>query len=389
MTGDPMRALVLKACAFRFFDTFLLILPFYTVMFSEHGLKPAQIGFVLSAWSLTTLALEIPAGVLADRTSRRWLLFAGQALRAVGFGVWMIAPGFWGYLVGLSLWGLKSALQSGTFEALVYDELAAMGHAEAYPRLMGRAQAARWAGFLSASLIAAWAVQFGYGLLLGASLAAAAFSAGTAIALPPAPKARATHDHSFIDHMRRGVRDAIRLPGVAPLLLFIAAMQAIVTGFEDYWQLLARLVGLPPPKIALFVAALGGASALGSVLAHRAHRLPLPVLQGLLAVAGLAIVAASALYRPWAVVALIPFVGLIRALDINFDARFQKRLAPETRATVASVKGFMAQSATTLMILGFGLIAQASAYRVSFAVYGAALAVLGVAYALAYARRSR
>jgi hypothetical protein len=229
-------------------------------------------------------------------------------------------------------------------------------------------------------------VQFGYGLLLGASLAAAAFSAGTAIALPPAPKARATHDHSFVDHMRRGVRDAIRLPGVAPLLLFIAGMQAIVTGFEDYWQLLARLVGLPPSRIALFVAALGGASALASVAAHRANRLPLPVLQALLAVAGLAIVAAATLYRPWSVVALVPFVGLIRALDINFDARFQTRLAPETRATVASVKGFMAQSATTAMILGFGLIAQASAYRVAFAAYGAALAALGAAYALSAAR---
>jgi hypothetical protein len=39
------------------------------------------------------------------------------------------------------------------------------------------------------------------------------------------------------------------------------------------------------------------------------------------------------------------------------------------------------------MILGFGLIAQASEYRVAFATYGAALAVLGLAYALGSWRR--
>jgi len=32
--------LVWKAAAYRFFDTFVLIFPFYTVMFTEHGMAP-------------------------------------------------------------------------------------------------------------------------------------------------------------------------------------------------------------------------------------------------------------------------------------------------------------------------------------------------------------
>ncbi|MCR5879054.1 hypothetical protein [Phenylobacterium sp. J367] len=79
-----MQRLVLSACALRFCDTFLLIVPFYTVMFAEKGLTPTQIGVVLASWSIVGLLLEAPCGVLADRVSRRGLLAAAQLVRAGG-----------------------------------------------------------------------------------------------------------------------------------------------------------------------------------------------------------------------------------------------------------------------------------------------------------------
>jgi MFS family permease len=355
-------------------------------MFAERGLTPAQIGIALAAWSATGLVLEIPAGVLADRTSRRWLLFAGQALRALGFLVWLSLPNFRGYLVGLMMWGLKSALLSGTFEALVYDELAAQGRSADYARTMGRAYAARWAGFLAASLIAAWAVRLGYDALLIASVAAGGLSAASAIALPQAPRSRDIDAPHYLGQLARGVADARRLPGVLPLMLFIAAMMALVTACEDYWQIFGKQVGLPPYGIGLFVAVLGGVSALASGLAHRGRDLPMAALYGLAAAAGLLVLGAAAAFRPAATVLVIGYIALARTLEVNFDARFQHRLAPETRATVASLKGFLTQGGNTVLILGFGLAAQAGSYRTAFLIFGAGLALLG---GLALARRAR
>lgn len=356
-------------------------------MFAERGLSPAQIGIALAAWSATGLVLEIPAGVLADRTSRRWLLFAGQALRSLGFLVWLLFPGFWGYLIGLMMWGLKSALLSGTFEALVYDELAAQGRAEDYARTMGRAHAARWAGFLGASLIAAWAVRFGYEALLTLSVAAGALSAGAAIALPEAPRARRADVPHGLGQLARGLADARRLPGVLPLMLFVAGMMAIITACEDYWQIFGQQVGLKPAGIGLFVAVLGGVSTLASSLAHRARALPMGPLYALVAAAGALVVAGALAYRPWATALIGGYVALARTLEVNFDARFQHRLAPETRATVASLKGFLTQGGNTLLILAFGLAAQAGNYRTAFLVFGAAMAGLGaIATAVALAR---
>jgi hypothetical protein len=73
----------------------------------------------------------------------------------------------------------------------------------------------------------------------------------------------------------------------------------------------------------------------------------------------------------------LAYVALYSLVDVNSDARFQHALKEQTRATVASVKGFATQCANGVLIVGFGLVAQVSAYRTSFLIYGLALAGMG------------
>ena len=383
-----MRRLVLAACALRFFDAFLLIIPFYTVMFAERGLAPAQIGVVLASWSVMGLVLEVPCGVLADRTSRRWLLAAAQLVRCVGFLVWLAFPGFWGFLVGLMLWGFKSATFNGCFEAVIYDELSAEGRRDDYARVIGRTQASRAAGMLGASLAAAAVIPFGYTVLILASAAAGLAAAASALLLPPAPKSVATAHWGYLSHLKRGAVEAASLPGVPALLLFIASIQAVVLACADYWPLFGKEVGLPKPGIALFMAAVGATGAVASVLAHRLRRLPAGGLYLLVIACGGCLLVAAATYRPWSVGLLMAFVGLYWIVDVNADARFQHALRPETRATVASVKGFAMQAGTSLLMLGYGLVAQTGSYRAAFLAAGAAAMLVGAGYgAAALARR--
>ncbi|MBL8554914.1 MAG: MFS transporter [Phenylobacterium sp.] len=376
-----MRRLLLSAGALRFLDAFVLIGPFYTVMFAERGLTPAQIGVVLAAWSGMCVVLEVPCGVLADRFSRRWLMSVAQLMRCVGFGVWLAFPGFWGFLVGLMLWGMKSATLSGAFEAAVFDELKAHGREVEYVRVFGRTQAARFAGVLAGALGAGAAAPLGYDVLIGASIAVGVAAAGAALALPKAPRLTATHRGGYFAHLRRGAAEAARLPGVPGLLIFIAGMQAVASSLADYWQLFARDVGLPKPAIALFIAALSGVGAVAAAQAHRLRALPMKALYVMLTAAGLAVVAAALTYRVWSVGFLLVYGAILWLVDTNVDARFQHALRPETRATVASVKGFANQCGTSLLMLNFGLIAQGSSYQAAFLGYGVLLAALGAGYA--------
>ncbi|MCW5760575.1 MAG: hypothetical protein KIS90_12475, partial [Phenylobacterium sp.] len=291
-------------------------------------------------------------------------------------------PGFWGYLIGFVLWGVKSALVSGTFEALIFDELKAEGRPQDYARAIGRAQTGRFAGFMSAALIAAAIAGIGNDALTLISSASSLLGAASALLLPRAPRAAQAGRADYLGVIRRGIGEAVRRPGVLPILLFIALMQSLLAACEDYWQIFARDMGLDRPAIALFVAALGGSQAAAAALAHRAPLGKPASLPGLVAAGGLLLTAAAAVFHPLASVVLaVAFTGLCRVADVNADARFQHALSGEARATVASVKGFTSQAAITLLILNFGLMAQASEYRTAFFVHGVALTVLGAGYA--------
>ncbi len=384
-----MLRLTLSACALRFLDSLVLIAPFYTVMFAENGLNPAQIGVVLAAWSIMCLLLEVPCGVLADRVSRRWLLSVAQLMRCAGYFVWIAFPGFWGFLIGLMLWGLKSATMSGCFEAVLYDDLKAVGREAEYVRIMGRAQAARAAGLVAASLGAAAMAHLGYDALNLASVATGLAAGVAALTLPRAPRSAVTGDWGYFRHLREGAAQAARLPGVPSLILFIAGSQAVVWAIADYWQLFALEVGLPKPGIALFLAAIAATGALAAILAQRWRGLSMRTLYVMIVACGLSVVASAAIFEPWAVGLIMLYVGLYWTVDVNADARFQHALKPATRATVASVKGFAMQCGTALLMLGFGLLAQGSSYRMAFVAAGVIAIGVGGGYWLLSGRLRR
>ena len=73
----------------------------------------------------------------------------------------MLVPTYAGFAAGFVLWGASSALMSGTFEALVYDELTATGPAGGYARLLGWAESAAMVANLAATAACRAAVRLG------------------------------------------------------------------------------------------------------------------------------------------------------------------------------------------------------------------------------------
>ena len=53
-------------------------------MFVDHGLSGMEISWLFTVWVGTAILLEVPSGVLADRHSRRFLLFVPQWFAVVG-----------------------------------------------------------------------------------------------------------------------------------------------------------------------------------------------------------------------------------------------------------------------------------------------------------------
>jgi MFS family permease len=375
-----MTSFLARVYAFNFFDKFILIFPLYTVMFVDAGMKPVEITVCLTAWSAATFLLQVPSGVIADRWSRRHILAWSQLVRGAGFVVWLLHPHFWGFLAGLLLWGVKTAFTSGTFEALLYDELKAQGRALEYTRIFGRTRAVQSGGVLLAALGAAVVARSGYGSMLIASLVAAALAFAAAVSLPPAPRAMPAGEPGYLAHLRLGLAASFRQPAVLNILVFSAIVLALGAALEEFWPIFGAKVGLSRSIIALFVGAQNGVEVLVSLIAYRMSGLPTRGFYAFFAVGGLVLATAAGIFTPAAMLLLAIYSGLMKLVAVVFEGRLQHIIPSDRRATIGSVKGFLAQVGLIALYLSFGPVAQATSYRIAFLACGAAAIAIGLGY---------
>jgi|SRR3989344_1013543 len=107
----------------RFFGDFTPIVPYMALFFIQHNISVSQISLLFLLWALSILVFEIPTGMLADKVNRKTILIASRVLKLCCFAVWLAWPSFAGFAVGFILWGIATALDSGAFQAFLYDHL--------------------------------------------------------------------------------------------------------------------------------------------------------------------------------------------------------------------------------------------------------------------------
>ena len=358
-------------------------------MFVDRGLTPVQVASTLMAWSIVGIGLQIPAGVLADRWSRRGVLCIAQWVRIIGFLIWIVWPNYWGYLAGMCLWGVKSALTNGTFEALLYDELAVLERQGDYARLVGRAQAVGYGAVLLASLSAGVSITFGYNAVIWASIAATLGATVAALALPRAPIRLTLSTPKIAQDLRAGLGFAARHPLIPWIIAMAAVSQAFGGGLEGFWPIYASGTGLALANVAYFSGAVGATQAIANVLAHRISSVSEALFYGVLIAAGVILAGAAGLFQPWTIGLILVVAGLFKVIDINFDARLQAQIPTESRATLSSVKSFAGQIVMTLMLAAFGPLASATSYRSAFLATGIAIAMIGISFLAARPFASR
>ena len=83
------------------------VLPLYADSF---GVSTALVGATVTAFGLARLVTNVPAGILADRSGRRWLLVGGPLITAAGMFGSGIAGSIWVLLAFRFVAGLGSAL---------------------------------------------------------------------------------------------------------------------------------------------------------------------------------------------------------------------------------------------------------------------------------------
>ncbi|MFD0664414.1 MFS transporter [Thermocatellispora tengchongensis] len=264
--------------------------------------------------------------------------------------------------------GAGSALRSGTFQALAYEELDRLGAAASYARVIGRAEAVATGAQLLATLLAAPVLAAGGNTAAGvASVAVCLVGAAVGWSLPESRGAGEREGAGFAAVLREGVAEVRATPGVRGSLLLVAVLMG-ATALDEFVPLLAEATGAAPSVVPLLVLVVTAGFAVGGWLAGRGTRWAGPALMGgagLLAVgAPVAVgegwwggtVAAGTEAAPWIGMVLIAAAfGVFQWAITAADARLQARIADRSRATITSMAGFGAEVVGVLAFAAYGL----------------------------------
>ncbi len=118
VAGVRRRFLMLRAS--RWLPTGLLI-PVLVLIKTDRGLTLAQIGLVSLVTGVTTFALELPTGGLADSLGRRPVMMAAGMVDAASLFLVAVSQTLTGFMIAGFLQGIYRALESGPLDAWYVD----------------------------------------------------------------------------------------------------------------------------------------------------------------------------------------------------------------------------------------------------------------------------
>lgn len=337
----------------------MVIFPYYAIMFSERShLSTLEISVLFGWWTLVAFISELPTGTLADKFSRRFVIILSNILRASAFLAWLFIPTFIGYAFGFLLWGISFALNSGAFQAYLYDELKAENKNHEFTKIFGRSQSMGLLGMIAAYIVAT-IIGPNYSLALILSIAVSLVSAYTAYLFPlPAKIDEGTNNPSQFELLKMALSEVSKSKLLIRLVLTISIVNTISVTMEEYVPLYDKMVGVPVPFVPLvLIIGMSLAAAINWYAHHFETKAKLFWLL-IISVAGITLFFTSYGDTVTAVAGIIVFMRLINLSLLIFQSKLQHYIDSKSRATVGSLPTFISE----LLFLGFvamyGIIAE-------------------------------
>ena len=115
-------------------------IPVLALFYIASQVSLEQFTIIMAVFSLSTLLLEIPTGVVADLLGKKKTLLLSRGMYIIEIAIIAFCDGFWPFLIAKVISGVGVSLGSGTNSALVYDTLKKLGREEEHKVVSGKAQ---------------------------------------------------------------------------------------------------------------------------------------------------------------------------------------------------------------------------------------------------------
>lgn len=323
------------------------------------GYNNELIAIMVVIYSATSILMEIPSGILADRWSRKGVLALGIVSLAVSSMIGFVSYGVAIYFVSAIFWGFFDALASGTDEAVVYDTLIEeRGHADDFEKEYGFYKL--WGGVaLVIAGILGGVIGEHIGLrdtylwsippLLLAALATTLFR-------DPSFHKRLA-EARLATHIRQTFSSVFRNPRLIWILitLFTVGLSSgIVAEMQQLWLIAA---GAAVIVFGITGSLINGSWGFGGLLARFFVRKSV-IIAGLIIVISLAIALVYTRNVIVLVALLASFAILVNAIFVAMTAQLHRELPSNVRSGASSALNTVARLIMIPLIICFGWLAQ-------------------------------
>jgi len=154
--AQPVKKRLRPLYATGFIHSFVLWYSIEKLFMRSVGLNDYLITIATLVYIVVMMTANIPLGVLADRWSRKGVLYLATCALIGSSLVCGLSHGLAGYVTGISVWGLFYAAYAGTYDSAIYDVvLEETGSADAFERCYGRVQMFEATAFITSALFSA------------------------------------------------------------------------------------------------------------------------------------------------------------------------------------------------------------------------------------------
>ena len=211
------------------------------------GFDMAMIGVMAAVYSVMSVTMEVPSGILADRWSRKGVMILAAVSIAISGAIGAISYSVPIFLLSAVFWGFFDAFASGTAESMIYDSLLEeQGHAKNYRKIQGWFQVVGGVALFVSSLLGGF---IGYHLGLREVFALSIIPAVCAIiallVFKETSIQKESQDSHLFVHIKQTFAAVFRNPNLVWILASLLALAQVSSLIGEMYQMWYIAIGAP------------------------------------------------------------------------------------------------------------------------------------------------
>ena len=356
----PLTKRLLPLYIAKFLRNFIFWYAIEKLFMTTIGYTDATIGVMAGVYSIMSVAMEVPSGILADRWSRKGVMILSAVCMVLSSYIGWVSYSVPMFLVSAIFWGFFDALASGTDSAMLYDTvLEEQGHTDNYEKISGRFEAIGGLALIASAVIGGLIgdhLTLRYAFLL--SVIPATLAIISLLFYKETKFHKQSADTHIIAHTKGTFKAVLRNPNLIWLLVTMLALSTINSLNGELYQL--WYLALRPPATLYGIAGaiiLGTYGTGGLFTSHLASKRRIFMSLLIIFAAGFALIISRTLIITVIAQFMIGFISF--ALGLVLMAQVQRQLPSKYRAGAGSVINSVARLIFIPTVLLFGYVSDA------------------------------